>query len=251
MKPKICLTAILIFLCSMQIVFAQKETQRRKFPNEPIQSKQAEENLQEIFELATISLGVLNDKAVKLPQPKYPRAILQPRSQGDVNVKVKINLQEGKAVSAAAVSGNPLFRKYAVEAAMSAEFQPLKIEGSPLYATGTIVYKNLPETIQETKINKRLPIIVVGVVNKKAMYLPKPIYPKSCRCLGTIKVQIVVDVNGKVISAQTDSGNPLLRVSAVEAARKTKFSPTFINGPPVFVVAFLEYRFYSNGKVST
>jgi len=32
---------------------------------------------------------------------------------------------------------------------------------------------------------------------------------------------------------------------------KTKFSPILIDGPSVRVVAFLEYRFYSNGKVST
>ena len=339
MKIKFCLTAILLFLCSMQIVFAQKESQRKKFsivscgvcnskvislpkpeypkaakfvnasgavqveilidesgnvesaeaisghpllkaasvkaafqakfeplllsgkpikirsvivynfvPKEQFQSKQVEEDSQETFE-AAIPLEVLNDKAIKLPQPKYPKAILQPRSQGDVNVKVKINLQEGKVVSAAAVSGNPLFRKYAVEAAMLAEFQPLKIEGSPLYATGIIVYKNLPESIQETKTKKRLPIIVVGVVNKKATYLPKPIYPKGCRCLGKIKVQIVVDVNGKVISAQTDLGNPLLRASSIQAARQTKFSPTYINGPPIFVVGFLEYNFSADSKV--
>ena len=78
-----------------------------------------------------------------------------------------------------------------------------------------------------------------------------PIYPKSCRCQGAIKVRIVVDVNGDVISAKANLGNPLLQLSAVQAARKTKFSPTFITSPPIFVVAFLECKFYSNGKVST
>lgn len=234
MKIKICSAAILFFLCSAQIVFAQENS-----------LQQGESEPKEIF------LGVLNDKAIVLPLPKYPKEVLQPRTQGGVNVQVKVNLQTGNVVSALAISGNPLFRKYAEEAALLARFKAKKIEGSPLFATGTIVYKHPSDSnsVQETKTG--LPVIVVGVVNKRAVRLPKPIYPKSCRCSGTIKVRIVVDMNGKVISATADSGNPLFRVAAVQAARETKFSPTRIDGPPVYVVAFLEYKFYSNGKVST
>lgn len=221
--------------------------------DEPALPKQAEEKSQENFKSKPISFGFLNDKTIYLPQPKYPKEVLQPRTQGGVYVQVKINLQTGNVVSAMAISGNPLFKKYAAQAARLARFQPLKIEGLPLFATGIITYKHPfdSNSVRKTKTSKFLPLTVVGVVNKKAVYLPEPIYPKGCRCLGVIKVQIVIDTNGNVVSASAATGNPLLRVSAVQAARKTKFPPSRIDGEQLLVIAFLEYRFFSDGKVLT
>jgi outer membrane biosynthesis protein TonB len=211
-----------------------------------------EENEAQAKIKTSISLGILNNKATFLPQPIYPREVLQPRSKGDIYVQIIFNLQKGNVVSATAVSGNELFKKYVEETALKAKFQPLKIEGSPLFGTGILVYKHPSESIQTNDLdnNKRLPVIVRDIaVNNRAKYLPKPVFPKSCRCSGVVKVRIVVDMNGDVIDASTDSGHPLLRVSAAEAASQTKFAPTLINQGPIYVVAYLEYDFRTNGKV--
>lgn len=143
------------------------------------QSKQITEEPQTNFEPTTIHFGIINDKAISLPEPNYPKELLQGNKQENVNVKVKIHLQEGRVVSAMDTSKNSSLGKYAVKAAMSAEFNPIKIEGSPLYATGLIVYK-FPLTANEKNEPKKdvlqLPLFVGGIVNAKAKYLPKPVY---------------------------------------------------------------------------
>lgn len=85
-----------------------------------------------------------------------------------------------------------------------------------------------------------------GVLNGKATYLAKPAYPavaKSVRASGTVQVQVTIDEQGNVISASAVSGHPLLRGSAVSAARASKFSPTKLSGQPVKVTGVIVYNF--------
>jgi len=189
-----------------------------------------------------IKAGIVNGKATYLPKPEYSEEAKNFCASGKVEVEVGIQAWKGNVVSAKAISGNELLRDSAEKAALQAKFAQSNINGDQnFYVVGIIVYNFVSE---------RKCVDVNGAVNKKAKYLPKPIYPKNCRCQEIIKVRIVVDMSGNVISARADSENPLLRISAVEAARKTKFSPTNINSLPIYAVAFLEYKFYSNGKVS-
>lgn len=211
MKIKISLGAILLFLCSLQIVFAQEKV---------------------------LSGGIINGRATKLPTPDYPQAAEDFCVSGQVQVRVLVD-ENGNVISAEAISGDELLRSSAIEAAKKAKFK--STPEIHIKTKGIVVYNFVP----------KVKCIQVGIVNQRAKYLAKPIYPKGCRCEGVVKVRIVVDTDGNVISAEADSGNPQLRASAVEAARKTKFSPSRIDGPPIFVVAFLEYKFYSNGRVST
>ena len=69
----------------------------------------------------TISGGVLNGKAVSLPQPPYPPAARAVRVTGRVNVQVLID-ETGRVVTSSAVSGHPLLRSAAAQAARSARF---------------------------------------------------------------------------------------------------------------------------------
>lgn len=88
--------------------------------------------------------------------------------------------------------------------------------------------------------------ITGGVLNGKAVMLPRPLYPpiaRAARAAGTVVVQITVDEEGNVISARAVSGHPLLQSSAVEAARQAKFTPTMLGGVPVKVTGTLSYRF--------
>jgi len=91
-----------------------------------------------------------------------------------------------------------------------------------------------------------LPIISSGVLNGKATYLPKPAYPPIARAAhvsGNVVVQVTVDENGNVISATPISGHPLLKASAVAAARQAKFSQTKLSGQPVKVRGVVIYNF--------
>lgn len=88
--------------------------------------------------------------------------------------------------------------------------------------------------------------ISAGVVNGKALNLPKPAYPaaaKAVRAQGAVNVQVIIDEEGNVISATAVSGHPLLRSAAVSAAREAKFSPTKLEGRPVRVTGVIVYNF--------
>jgi periplasmic protein TonB len=85
-----------------------------------------------------------------------------------------------------------------------------------------------------------------GVLNGKAISLPKPTYPaiaKSAHASGTVVVQVTIDENGSVISAHAVSGHPLLQAVAVAAARGARFSPTKLSGQPVKVTGVITYNF--------
>lgn len=85
-----------------------------------------------------------------------------------------------------------------------------------------------------------------GVLNGKAISLPKPAYPpvaKAARQTGTVTVQVTIDENGNVVSARAVSGPPLLQAAAAAAARQAKFSPTKLSGQPVKVTGVITYNF--------
>ncbi len=90
-------------------------------------------------ESKAVSGGVLNGKAILLPLPKYPPAARAVKAEGAVNVVVKIS-EEGKVLEAQAVSGHPLLRAAAVNAALEAKFDSTLLDGLPVRVSGVLVY---------------------------------------------------------------------------------------------------------------
>jgi TonB family protein len=85
-----------------------------------------------------------------------------------------------------------------------------------------------------------------GVLNGKAITLPKPEYPAEARAAkasGTVVVQVTIDEYGNVIAARAVSGHPLLQAVSVGAARGAKFAPTFLMGEAVKVTGVITYNF--------
>jgi TonB family protein len=85
-----------------------------------------------------------------------------------------------------------------------------------------------------------------GVLNAKAISLPKPVFPeeaKRVKASGKVTVRVVVDENGKVISAQAVDGPAPLREAAEAAARQATFEPTVKDGITVKVAGTLTYDF--------
>lgn len=85
-----------------------------------------------------------------------------------------------------------------------------------------------------------------GVLIAHAVSLPQPVYPiiaKQIRAQGTVNVQILVDEQGRVISAQPVNGHPTLLTAAKEAALRARFTPTLLSGQPVKVQGVITYNF--------
>ncbi|MEP6847305.1 MAG: TonB family protein [Acidobacteriota bacterium] len=90
--------------------------------------------------------------------------------------------------------------------------------------------------------------IIGGILNGKAILLPKPEYPAEARknkVTGTVKVQVIIDETGKVVSAHTVGGidNASMRAAAEIAAQKAVFAPTLLSGSPVKVSGVINYNF--------
>lgn len=89
--------------------------------------------------ITTISGGVVNGKASNLVKPVYPPAARAVGAQGRVEVQVTID-EDGRVVSASAVSGNPLLISAAVSAARASKFTPTLLSNQKVKVTGIIVY---------------------------------------------------------------------------------------------------------------
>ena len=206
-----------------------------------------------------ITGGVLNGKATSLPKPAYPEEARADKAEGVVAVDVVID-ENGSVVSAVSqpndqrprknadgtdadpVEVHPALRTAAETAAMGARFSPTILSGQPVQIKGRIIYNFVAGGAILTTNSG----ISGGVLNGKAISLPKAEYPPAAlavRAAGTVTVQVTVDEAGNVISASAVSGHPLLRSSAVTAAREAKFSPTLINGNGIKVTGVLTYNF--------
>jgi TonB family protein len=85
-----------------------------------------------------------------------------------------------------------------------------------------------------------------GALNGKAIEMPPAKYPAEARqnrITGRVDVQVVVDQNGNVISAEAISGPDPLHAAAVDAAKLARFKPMVVDGVPVKVSGVLTYDF--------
>lgn len=85
-----------------------------------------------------------------------------------------------------------------------------------------------------------------GVLNGKAIKLAQPGYPseaRSAKVSGVVVIEVEIDETGTVTLACARSGPPLLRDVSIDAARKSRFSPTTLNGKPVKVAGVIQYQF--------
>jgi len=83
------------------------------------------------------------------------------------------------------------------------------------------------------------------VINSRAVSLPRPSYPKLALQIGlqgTVSVQVLIDEDGRVLSAK-GTGHPLLVPEAEKAAKQARFSQTTISGIPVKVSGVITYNF--------
>ena len=101
------------------------------------------------------------------------------------------------------------------------------------------------KTEQPANVEQDQPVIG-GRLNGKETSLPNPEYParaKSEGVSGKVTVAVRVNQKGIVVSARALNGPPLLQLSAVEAARKAKFSPEKLAGQGSRISGTITYNF--------
>jgi len=115
-----------------------KEKEIPQNSDRPTTDKPEGETMRDVF-----SGGVINGKATYLPKPAYPAAARAAKASGAVYVEVLVD-EQGNVISAVAVSGDPLLRASAEEAAKGAKFSPTLLSGTPVKVKGVLVYNFQP-----------------------------------------------------------------------------------------------------------
>jgi TonB family protein len=86
---------------------------------------------------------VVNGKATSLALPEYPAAARSTRASGAVNVQILIG-EDGKVITAQAISGLPVLQFAARDAACRSKFSPTTLAGQPVKVSGVLVYNFAP-----------------------------------------------------------------------------------------------------------
>jgi len=86
-----------------------------------------------------------------------------------------------------------------------------------------------------------------GLLNGRALRLPKPDYPAEARAhglSGTVFISVLLDEKGNVIKARgVCGGDPVLTGASLGSARGAKFSATLFNGTPIQATGIITYRY--------
>jgi TonB family protein len=87
----------------------------------------------------TVSGGVLQGSATKKVQPAYPAVARAARASGAVQIQVTIN-ESGEVINAQVISGHPILRDAALQAAKQWRFKPTELSGVPIKVQGVITF---------------------------------------------------------------------------------------------------------------
>jgi Ca-activated chloride channel family protein len=86
-----------------------------------------------------VSGGVLQGSATKKVQPTYPEVARSARATGAVLVQITIN-ESGEVINAQVISGHPIFRDAALQAAKQWKFKPTELSGKPVKTQGVLSF---------------------------------------------------------------------------------------------------------------
>jgi TonB family protein len=82
-----------------------------------------------------------------------------------------------------------------------------------------------------------------------AVKMTTPTYPPAALragIAGLVKVEVTIDEEGNVTGAKAIEGHQFLRMSAEDAARRSKFKPALFDGKPIKAKGFILYNFSPN-----
>ncbi len=90
-------------------------------------------------EKLNVSTGVLQGNAIKRIQPPYPPIAKAARASGPVQVQIIIS-ETGEVIEASVISGHPLLRDAALQAARQWLFKPTELSGVPVKVQGILTF---------------------------------------------------------------------------------------------------------------
>jgi len=144
--PGLLIFCFLASACSYFVGEHRSSSERAPEPNSPSNEAPALNSNKRPLTLptpSTLAGGRLNEKAVVLPEPIYPKAARAAKIGGTVVVQVLVDTN-GKVAAASASEGHLLLRSAAETAARRAEFSPVYLGGEPKKVAGVLSYEFTP-----------------------------------------------------------------------------------------------------------
>jgi len=196
----------------------------------------------------------LNKKAFELAISDFNKAVeLNPKSamawanRGDANEK------KGDAAKAKA--------DYLKATELDANVEPAKSNLAQMVAEEQRVQKEKEaEEARKAEEAKKLAdskkvapsFVDLGQISPStAVKMTTPTYPQAALrsgISGTVKVELSIDEEGNVTEAKAIDGHQFLRMSAEDAARRTKFKPAMYDGKPIKSKGYIVYNFTPSGR---
>src|SRR5574341_712211 len=87
----------------------------------------------------SVSGGVLQGSAIRKVQPPYPPVAKAAKASGAVQVQILVS-ETGEVIEASVVSGHPLLRDAALQAARQWQFKPTELSGRPVKVQGILTF---------------------------------------------------------------------------------------------------------------
>jgi TonB family protein len=166
---------------------------------------------------------------------------------------VYLNTKKEEAIQEQFLSSFTLPERTGTPSSSAASSSPVSPEGPANVASADSTAAKPPANADSkpedaghaTEPGKRGPISA-GVLNGKAIILPKPDYPaeaKAAGAEGVVVIQVTIDEQGNVTEARALSGPKMLHEVSVNAALQAKFPPTLLQGEAVKVTGVLVFNF--------
>jgi len=92
-----------------------------------------------------IDVGIVNKRAKSIPKPDLSKIEHLSATPVVIEVRLIVDISTGKVKSARAFSGNIIYWSICQKSALKVRFTPTMIDGVPVDAKGTLVYKFNPD----------------------------------------------------------------------------------------------------------
>jgi TonB family protein len=178
---------------------------------------------------------VIEGQAISLPLPLYPEEARRRGVQGSVFVRNVIDIN-GRIKHVAVLEGDPVLVQPAIDAVKQWRYAPTYLNRIPVET----------ESIDELKfaVTDKAPEV------SAPLHLPKdlkrgrlisqsmPVYPEAARRLrldGTVVVQAIVGADGTIRQLRQVSGSHVLGQAALQALKKWRYEPSYMDGKPIEV----------------
>ncbi len=187
---------------------------------------------------------VIVGQAISQPLPPYPDQARRLGVQGSVFVRNVIDIN-GRIKHVTVLEGDPILAQPTVDAVKQWRYAPTYLDRLPVEM----------ETVDELKfsVTGKAPQVSTplhlpeGIKRGHPVRQPLPDYPESARRLhmqGTVVLQGIIAVDGKMRMLRLVSGNPLLGQSALQAVKNWCYEPSYLNGKPVEVDTTIVVTFH-------